>query len=165
MKNKSFSKTKFNIAWASIVTIFIGAVVYVPALKFSQKEKEVVYYRVPVFVNMTPSTENGGQPTNSESEKEEPLIKVSNSRITKDLKLGDVDEEVKLLQEYLNGRGFLVAESGPGSPGQETTRFGAGTRDALIKFQEANAELILKPFGLKEGTGVVGKMTRDLINS
>lgn len=165
MKNKSFSKTKFSIAWASIVTIFIGAVVYVPALKFSQKEKEVVYYRVPVFVNMTPSTENGAQPANSQSEKEEPLIKVSTSRITKDLKLGDVDEEVKFLQEYLNGRGFLVAESGPGSPGEETTRFGAGTRDALIKFQETNADLILKPFGLKEGTGVVGEMTRKLINS
>lgn len=157
MKNKSFSKTKFNIAWASVVSIFIGAVVYVPALEFLQKEQEVVYYKIPVLVNMSPAQ--------AVTEVDSVKIEISKNQITKDLKLGDVDEEVLFLQKYLNSRGFLVASSGPGSLGQETTRFGAGTRDALIKFQEANAELILKPFGLKDGTGVVGEMTRKLINS
>lgn len=163
MKDKSFSKTKFNIAWVSVVTIFVGAVVYVPALKFSEK-KEVVYYKIPVMVtNISESPEGTMVPTTSG---EKPIvIEKHKDLITKDLKLGDEDPEVKLLQQYLNNRGFLVAESGPGSLGQETIRFGAGTEDALIRFQEANADIILKPFGLKEGTGVAGEMTRKLINS
>lgn len=162
MKSKSLSKTKFNIAWVSVVTIFIGAIVYVPVLNFSEKEKEIVYYKVPVYVNLTPV--NQTPETEVPEVKEEP-IKKANVLITKNLKLGDDNAEVKLLQEFLNSRGFLVAESGPGSIGQETTRFGRGTQEALIKFQEFNSELILKPFGLTQGTGVVGEMTRKLINS
>ncbi len=162
MKSKSLSKTKFNIAWVSVVTIFIGAIVYVPVLNFSEKEKEIVYYKVPVYVNLTPV--NQTPETEVPEVKEEP-IKKANVLITKNLKIGDDNAEVKLLQEFLNSRGFLVAESGPGSIGQETTRFGRGTQEALIKFQEFNSELILKPFGLTQGTGVVGEMTRKLINS
>ncbi len=163
MKDKSFSKTKFNIAWVSVVTIFIGAVVYVPVLKFSEKENEVVYYRVQVPALNTGDSNSVIKPEDFGEKKI--VIEKQKDLLTKDLKLGDEDVEVKLLQQYLNGRGFLVAESGPGSLGQETTRFGAGTEDALIRFQEANADIILKPFGLKEGTGVVGEMTRKLINS
>lgn len=155
-KNNNLSKTKFNIAWASIITIFIGSVIYIPALKFSQKESEIVYYKIPVVTPM---------PSPPKSEVAAPVVQEVKYLITKDLKLGDVDPEVLSLQKYLNARGFLVASSGPGSPGQETTRFGAGTRDAVIKFQEANADLILKPFGLTKGTGIVGGMTRRLINS
>lgn len=162
MKSKSLSKTKFNIAWISVVTIFIGAIVYVPVLNFSEKDREVVYYKVPVYVNLTPV--NQTPETEVPEVKEEP-IKKANVLITKNLKIGDDNAEVKLLQEFLNSRGFLVAESGPGSIGQETTRFGRGTQEALIKFQEFNSELILKPFGLTQGTGVVGEMTRKLINS
>lgn len=164
MKDKSFSKTKFNIAWVSVTTIFIGTVIYVPLLKFSQEKKEVVYYQVPVE---TPQTFGLPENTNGAASFEEKKIVIEKHKdiITKDLKLGDEDPEVKLLQQYLNGRGFLVAESGPGSLGQETIRFGAGTEDALIRFQEANADIILKPFGLKQGTGVAGEMTRKLINS
>ncbi len=166
MKSKSLSKTKFNIAWVSVVTIFIGAIVYVPVLNFSEKDREVVYYKVPVYVNLTPVNQapETEVPQPEKPEKEEP-VKKANILITKNLKLGDDNAEVKLLQEFLNSRGFLVAESGPGSIGQETTRFGRGTQDALIKFQEFNSELILKPFGLTQGTGIVGEMTRKLINS
>ncbi len=163
MKSKSLSKTKFNIAWVSVVTIFIGAIVYVPILNFSEKEKEIVYYKVPVYVNLTPV--NQTPETEVPEVKEKEPIKKANVLITKNLKIGDDNAEVKLLQEFLNSRGFLVAESGPGSIGQETTRFGRGTQEALIKFQEFNSELILKPFGLTQGTGVVGEMTRKLINS
>ncbi len=163
MKSKSLSKTKFNIAWVSVVTIFIGAIVYVPILNFSEKEKEIVYYKVPVYVNLTPVNQTPATEVPEVKEKEP--IKKANVLITKNLKIGDDNAEVKLLQEFLNSRGFLVAESGPGSIGQETTRFGRGTQEALIKFQEFNSELILKPFGLTQGTGVVGEMTRKLINS
>lgn len=43
--------------------------------------------------------------------------------------------EVKSLQIFLNTHGFKIAESGPGSPGNETTTFGVLTRKALCKFQ------------------------------
>ncbi|MBT4153501.1 MAG: hypothetical protein HOE53_02520 [Candidatus Magasanikbacteria bacterium] len=55
---------------------------------------------------------------------------------TKDLRLGDQDSEVQLLQQYLNAHDYIVADSGYGSPGNETTYFGAATQAALIKYQE-----------------------------
>ena len=159
MKSKSFSQIKYNIAWASVITIFIGAIVYVPVLHFSQKSPEIIYKQVPVYITL--------EPLNTEDEyvPEEEIPEKIYTPLTKNLRLGDNDPEVKILQEYLNNNGFLVADSGPGSPGQETTRFGSGTYEALVKFQEANAELILKPFGLTKGTGILGEMTRNLINS
>lgn len=57
---------------------------------------------------------------------------------TRDLETGMIGDDVKALQQYLNSKGFTVAEIGPGSAGNETTKFGAGTRAALIKFQKAN---------------------------
>lgn len=83
---------------------------------------------------------------------------------TKYLKLGTVDPEVKQLQQYLNARGFTVAKSGPGSPGNETTMFGSLTKQAVIKFQEKYASEILAPAGFKKGTGIVAEYTRKKLN-
>ncbi len=58
--------------------------------------------------------------------------------LTKELKINQIDLEVKELQKYLNRNGFLLAESGPGSPGKETNFFGELTKTALIKFQTKN---------------------------
>lgn len=152
------TKTKFNISWISILVIFLGSVVYVPMLHWSEKEREVIYYRVPITIAPSPAQ---GSPTISTPVAITPREPI----ITKDLRLGDVDPEVKKLQEYLNQNGFVVADSGPGSPGQETSRFGAGTHDAVIRFQEAHADVLLAPYGLEKGTGIVGELTRNLINS
>lgn len=57
---------------------------------------------------------------------------------TKNLFLGRVGDEVKCLQQYLNKAGFVLALSGPGSPGNETIYFGPKTKAALARWQAAN---------------------------
>jgi hypothetical protein len=56
---------------------------------------------------------------------------------TRDLKVGATGDDVKALQVYLNTHGYIVASSGPGSSGNETTKFGGLTRAALMKLQKA----------------------------
>ena len=46
-----------------------------------------------------------------------------------------------------------MAQSGPGSEGQETSTFDTNVKAALIRFQNANAATVLTPYGLSEGTG------------
>ncbi len=74
---------------------------------------------------------------------------------TRDLEMGAVGDDVKALQIYLNTHGFIIVESGPGSPGNETTKFGAYTQAALIKFQIAN--------GITPAAGYFGPKTRAVI--
>ncbi len=59
---------------------------------------------------------------------------------SKQLKLDDNDPEVALLQKTLNLLGYVIADSGPGSAGNETSKFGEQTREALIKYQRSYAE-------------------------
>ncbi len=104
---------------------------------------------------------SGGSDKGEEEVKEEYQGIVN---FTRDLKLGDSGPDVKKLQEYLNSQGFIVAQTGPGSPGNETEYFGSLTKEALIRFQEAYKNKILSPLGLTRGTGYFGKATRDYIN-
>jgi peptidoglycan hydrolase-like protein with peptidoglycan-binding domain len=72
------------------------------------------------------------------------------------LSVGSVSNDVKELQKFLNARGFVIAKSGAGSSGQETAKFGALTRQALIKFQKANK--------ISPAVGYFGPLTRKMIN-
>ncbi len=71
--------------------------------------------------------------------------------------LGMTNPDVKELQKYLNTHGYPVAPSGPGSSGNETTKFGALTKAALIKFQIAK--------NIKPAVGFFGPITRGVVNS
>lgn len=84
---------------------------------------------------------------------------------THNLVPGDVGEEVHELQVFLNAHDFTVAQAAAGAPGQETDYFGAATRDAVKRFQEAFANEILAPLGLSAPTGIVGSSTRAKLNS
>jgi peptidoglycan hydrolase-like protein with peptidoglycan-binding domain len=70
--------------------------------------------------------------------------------------LESVGAEVTALQKFLNGHGYPVAESGPGSAGSETSYFGPGTEAALAKFQSAN--------GIVPADGYLNGRTMTAIN-
>jgi len=73
----------------------------------------------------------------------------------RDLDLGMTGEDVQALQQYLNNHGFKIADSGPGSPGNETTMFGYATKAALQRLQEAR--------GVLPASGYFGPRTRAVI--
>lgn len=76
---------------------------------------------------------------------------------TRDLSLGTVGDDVVQLQKYLNTHGFVIAQSGPGSVGNETTKFGSLTQAALVRFQQAK--------GISPASGYFGAITRAYVNA
>ena len=72
--------------------------------------------------------------------------------LSRDLYRGVSGEDVRTLQKLLNIKGFVVAETGSGSPGNETTYFGPATEAAVVKFQIAR--------GITPSAGYVGPLTR-----
>lgn len=74
---------------------------------------------------------------------------------TKDLELGDTDADVRALQIFLNTNGFVVAKSGAGSPGNESTYFGVRTKTALAAFQKTK--------GIIPAAGYFGPKTRAAV--
>jgi hypothetical protein len=63
--------------------------------------------------------------------------RVVSDKFLRNLALGSRGQYVRSLQKFLNKNGFVVAKSGAGSVGRETTYFGARTSQALAKFQQA----------------------------
>jgi len=76
---------------------------------------------------------------------------------TKNLTLGSKGPDVKALQQFLNSKGYIVAKSGAGSPGNESEYFGPATKAALIKFQRDN--------NITPAYGYFGPKTRAVVNS
>ena len=108
-------------------------------------------YYAPV---VTPSTSAGSSGTYS-----------GGIALSRDLYPGSQGEDVRSLQQYLNSKGFTLASSGAGSPGNETTYYGNLTAAAVRRFQEAHFTEILSPLGYASGTGICGPSTRSYINS
>ncbi len=86
------------------------------------------------------------------------------STFTRILRLGDRGADVRSLQAFLNASGFRVAAQGPGSPGRETSFYGPATAQAVRRFQEAFKDLILGPYGLQAGTGILGPRMMLMLN-
>lgn len=79
---------------------------------------------------------------------------------SRNLSVGMSGEDVRALQIVLNtDQETLVANSGAGSPGNETIYFGPATKRALAKFQEKYRDEVLAPIGLYFGTGFFGERT------
>ena len=79
-----------------------------------------------------------------------------------DLREGSNSKDVKNLQRCLANPPAGGSEIYP--EGEISGLFGKLTKEAVIKFQEKYAKDILEPWGLKEGTGLVQKATRDKLN-
>lgn len=65
---------------------------------------------------------------------------------------GDSGGEVMWIQQFLNSHGAQIAATGAGSPGNETSYFGALTKAAVAKWQAAN--------GVSPAAGYWGPITR-----
>ncbi|HEY4520106.1 MAG TPA: hypothetical protein VJH33_03680 [Candidatus Paceibacterota bacterium] len=85
---------------------------------------------------------------------------------TRNHSMGDSGGEVMNLQKFLNSMSDTqVASSGAGSPGNESSYFGAKTKAAVMKFQNKYASDILAPVGLSAGTGYWGASSRTKANA
>jgi Putative peptidoglycan binding domain len=80
-------------------------------------------------------------------------------KLTLNLKMGMAGPEIITLQQLLNAAGFTVAVSGPGSPGNETNKFGALTRQALLRFQ-CKKNIACSGNETSTGFGQAGPVTR-----
>jgi hypothetical protein len=125
-----------------------------------------------VVVDLVTGTRTPTQPATSTNEKiTEPTVPIKDTVnkpalvFTKSLQTNATGDEVLKLQKLLNKLGYTVAKKGPGSPGNETKKFGAATRAALIRFQNANKKYVLTPAGLSKATGILGPYTRAYLNS
>lgn len=78
----------------------------------------------------------------------------NNFTFKRTLKLGLVGDDVKQLQVWLNTHGFVIAKTGAGSPGHETSKMGPATVKALKALQVSK--------GLK-GDGIFGSKTAGLL--
>lgn len=169
MRDLTFSRSKYNITWISMLVILLGTIIYPVAFHHARAKNSTPIVQSVVPYPVTTINVQPIKPALSSTvPAKDPVVKPAaktNLVFTRDLKLGDRGSDVKKLQEYLNQRGFIVAASGNGSPGQESELFGPGTASALKKFQESYAEILLKPYGLTEGTGFFGTATRNFISS
>ena len=95
-----------------------------------------------------------------------PYYRIENSFIFKsNLGYQMVHPDVRTLQVALNADpDTRLANSGPGSPGQETEYFGNLTWNSVCSFQEKYSSEVLDYWQLEECTGVVGTTTRAKLN-
>ncbi len=85
---------------------------------------------------------------------------------TRDLKEGATGIDVKYLQMILNADpDTMVAQQGPGSPGEEVESFRESTTRAVKAFQRKYADEVLRPAGLILSNGIVNEHTRDKLNA
>jgi hypothetical protein len=81
---------------------------------------------------------------------------ITSTTFSENLQLWSKGTDVLALQQFLNNNGFVLAQSGVGSPEHETDVFGSRTYRALVRFQAAH--------GL-QATGFFGPLTRAAANS
>lgn len=81
--------------------------------------------------------------------------------------LGDSGDEVRRIQQFLNSHSpeTRIAQTGAGSPGNETDYYGQRTFAAVLVFQQKYASDVLAPLNLPAATGYWGASTRSKANA
>jgi len=87
------------------------------------------------------------------------MISSEGGQLTSNLKLGDSNSEVELLQTWLSQDSEVYPE------GIVSGWFGPLTKAAVIKFQEKYFDEVLAPWNFTAGTGYVGSTTRAQLNT
>ena len=111
---------------------------------------------------MEKKSEASAPPTSTLPSAPVPLV-TSAVSFTKTLTVGSNGQEVLLLQRFLNTHGFIIATSGPGSQGNETSSFGKATEKALRAYQ-CSKKIVCAGTSASTGYGMVGKTTRVHLN-
>ncbi|MDQ3075849.1 MAG: DUF5011 domain-containing protein [bacterium] len=128
------------------VAIVAGAVSVAIVQAISDRIRTEENLRNTILQNLVKNSSTPVQQTNSNTL----------TLFTRTLAYRGASDEVKNLQEFLNAHGFVVAKSGSGSSGKETSYFGYRTKLALSKFQQAH--------NIKPAVGYFGPLTRKSIN-
>ncbi len=100
---------------------------------------------------------NGSTTTKQIVVEEKEVTTMGSLCFSKEMTIGSENAEVKRLQQFLLDKGLY-------KEGLITGYFGALTKKAVINFQNANSNDILKPSGLNKGTGYVGQATIKKLN-
>jgi peptidoglycan hydrolase-like protein with peptidoglycan-binding domain len=106
-----------------------------------------------------PGTQSSPTPTSSPPSVQSQGSTLQNGggiTLTKNHQIWDRGADIRALQKFFNAHGFIIATTGSGSPGSETSIFGTHTYQALIKFQQSK--------DLPQ-TGYLGPMTRAALGS
>ncbi len=102
-------------------------------------------------------TPNSTAQTNTTAHTSSPNTKTTVTIPDTNLEYGMRTEAVRSLQQFLNQKGFTVATTGGGSPGNETIFFGPATRASLIRFQKAHK--------IAPAVGYYGPITRATMHT
>lgn len=151
----SSASTPYTLNWES--TTVADGYHTVNAVALDNSGNYATSSTVTINVVNQPSGGVHGPAFSNPSDNSLPVVSVSSPIVlTRNLPYLVTNNQVKLLQKFLNDHGFLIAKSGPGSKGHETNFFGVLTKKAVIKFQLANK--------IKPAVGYVGPITRAVIN-
>lgn len=119
----------------------------------SKSDVAIVSYASDYYLTITSSSESMAKVI-------EEMEKLLNQKVlTKDLKIGDKGDSVKLLQTWLAGDTTVYPEH------LINSQFGDVTLKAVIRFQEKYKAEILTPQKQTKGTGIVDLLTRKKLNS
>jgi len=104
---------------------------------------------------------SGGEETEEPAIGSDVPVECEGVELNRSLSVGMEGQDVKCLQVMLNqDLDEPLADSGPGSPGNETSYFGSITEAGVVRFQERHQARVLAPIGLSGGTGYFGQRTR-----
>lgn len=147
----------FRTAKASATSSMVQAVVNQPIAKTPTQLAPAPAPKTTPSTSPAPKQYTDSVQTPIERYKVDPIVE-SPTRLSRTLQIGDSGADVRLLQQALNSLGYTVADTGPGSTGEEYAEFDANTQAALMRYQQD-----YKTSGIN-ATGYLDNLTITLLN-